>query len=65
MSDQKQMPIYVVIHKPTGTKRLVRAANEGRARKHVVGETIAVSRASQTDLVELVGAGTKVEQATS
>jgi hypothetical protein len=63
MSKEKQKPIYVVVHKPTGVKRLVQAHNESGARKHVVSETITVDRASQSDLVALVGAGTKLEVA--
>lgn len=60
---KKDAPIYIVEHKPTKTQRLVQAPNEGRARKHVVQETIDVRRATQGELVALVGAGTKVEQA--
>lgn len=60
---KSEQPIYVVEHKPSGVKRLVQAANEGRARKHVVSETIDVRRATQGELVALVGEGVKLEAA--
>lgn len=55
------MHIYVVTHKPSNVRRLVRAKNRDQARNHVVAETIHAEKASQDVLLELAGAGTKVE----
>ncbi len=55
-------PIYVVERegKPTD---LVRAANAAAALRHVVRNTLKVTRASQDDLAELIGGGMRVQQA--
>ena len=63
--------IYVVSHKPghlhTGgpeaNHRLVRAANASQAMRHVAENTLAVGVARQDELVELLTAGVKVENA--
>lgn len=43
--------------------RLVLAATPAAALRHVVSNTMTVAVASQRELVELVGAGTQVEEA--
>lgn len=57
--------IYVVKPRKAdpATRRLVRAPNSSQAFRHVAEDTIEVALASQADLVELVGAGVKVEDA--
>ncbi len=48
-----------------GKARLVRAATKNQAIRHVARDLIAARLASQDDLVEQLGAGMKVEDATS
>lgn len=59
--------IYRVTPKAEGAEpkesRLVRAGSQAQALRHVAAETLAVSLASQQDLVELLGAGVKVDDA--
>lgn len=61
-----QTRIYIVsptvpLASGSDQRRLVRAGNSAQALRHVVEHTLQVSLASQADLVELVGAGVKVE----
>lgn len=46
-----------------GERRLVQAANQSRAIRHVAERTITCSVASQLELVELVRDGTLIEKA--
>jgi hypothetical protein len=46
-------------------KRLVRASNATQAWRRVAEELITVDLATQDELVELAGAGVKVEEATN
>jgi len=48
---------------PAKRERLVRAKNEAAALKHVVADTITVTRASIDDAMRLAGAGGAVEVA--
>jgi hypothetical protein len=57
--------IYVV-SQSTGTevkRRLVRAATQAQAIRHVASATLAAASATQDDLVELVSKGVAVEEA--
>lgn len=62
-SDTKSKPIYLVIHKPTGVKRLVRANNINGALRFVAEDTLEARRPTQDELI--ANAGAKVEEATS
>jgi hypothetical protein len=56
--------IYIVRPLRDGPKaRLVRAANNAQALRHVALDTLTAEVASQDDLVRLVGQGAKVEEA--
>jgi predicted GNAT family acetyltransferase len=44
-------------------ERIVRAKNEAAALKHVVSDTITITRATIDDAMRLAGVGAKVEQA--
>lgn len=55
--------VYAVHHAATGTTRLVRAVNVAAAIRHVVRTAYAVEVASQDALIELLTAGTRVEDA--
>lgn len=54
--------IYLTTDK-TGAKRLTKATTPSQAVAHHARSTIEVRVASQEDLVELIAAGTKVEEA--
>lgn len=57
--------IYVVtsIHEQPMTSRLVRASNVSQAVRHAAKSAFMVEVASQDTLVDLIGAGAKVEDA--
>lgn len=55
--------IYVIEEAGTGKKRLVRAANPTQGIGYVARTSYNVKRASQDELVGLVGAGAVVEDA--
>jgi hypothetical protein len=54
--------IYVVRpKKPGDAPRLVSAASQGAALRHVAASTLTVAVAGQNELVQLIGNGVKVE----
>lgn len=53
--------IYVVNQVGKDAPRLVRAVHQAAALRHVAADLLCVAVASQDDLVELLGAGVKVE----
>lgn len=55
--------VYAVHHAGTGTTRLVRAVNAATAVRHVVRTDYTAEVASQDDLIDLLSAGTRVEDA--
>lgn len=55
--------VYAVRHIATGTTRLVRAVNVATAVRHVVRTDYTAEVASQDDLIDLLSAGTRVEDA--
>lgn len=55
--------IYAVTNKETGFEHLVRAANQAQAIRHAARNQFAVEVATQDQLVELIAAGVKVEEA--
>jgi len=55
--------IYLVQDTETKSNALVRAANQAQAIRHVARNRLSVTVASQDDLVELLAAGVKVEDA--
>lgn len=62
------MPDYLIIttipgQTPAKRERIVRAANEAKALKHVVADTLKIERASIDDAMRLAGDGVKLETA--
>lgn len=55
-----QQRIYLTAH--GDDKRLIRATSQAIARNHIARNSIAVTVASQDDIVALVSAGRKVEE---
>lgn len=55
--------VYAVHHAGTSTTRLVRAVNVATAVRHVVRTDYTAEVASQDDLIDLLSAGTRVEDA--
>lgn len=55
---------YTVKDNTTGAVRLVRAANQAAARSHVARDRFAVEVASANEVIDLMSAGIKVEDAT-
>ena len=57
--------VYEVKHKKTGESRLIRAAAKQGARGYAARSEYEAKVASQDRLIELTGAGVKVEDATA
>lgn len=55
--------IYLVTNKANDSQRLVRAANQAQAVRHVARDTISTAVAAQETLVEMLTAGYRVEDA--
>jgi|GEM_PF-1132267 len=55
--------VYAINHPSTGTTRLVRAVNVAAALRHVVRSDYTAEVATQDDLIDLLSAGTRVEDA--
>lgn len=69
-ADSKNTRIYRVIENSDGTRadaiyHLVRAASAAQAVRHVVSPRFTADVATPDQLVELVGAGVKVREATA
>ena len=58
-----QQNVYLVVSKDMTIRRLVRAPNRTRALRHVAADTLGVAIATQDNLIELIAAGAKVEDA--
>lgn len=54
---------YIITHKSTGARRLVRAASRTTARSHVARDQFTVEIASANDVIDLLQAGLAVEDA--
>lgn len=63
MSNHDMTRIYLVEKADGSEKRLVRASHKFGAHRHVTVSAYTTRLASQSDLVELLAAGTKVENA--
>lgn len=55
--------IYLVMNRADSSHRLVRAANQAQAVRHVARDTICAAVAGQETLVDMLGDGHKVEDA--